>query len=84
MPWNLIKPYLIGAGIAFFLTVTASAYFTGRITGKASTETQVVKQQVKTLQKVAKQNEKIDRNTPFNGDKRDALDWLFKYTRKAD
>lgn len=84
MPWNLIRPYLIGGGVALIFFLIVAAYVGGRMDGKSSTEIKVVKQQVKTLEKVAKQNGKIDHETPFNGSKSDALSWLQQHTSKAN
>lgn len=84
MPWQAFKPIFIGGAVTLILALLISVYATGRSDGRASTTAKVAKQAVKTLQKVAKQNEKIDRLTPYSRGKSDASDWLRRYTRKPD
>lgn len=81
MPFAILKPYLIGAGVAALIALVAGAYITGRIGGGAAVEVAVAKNNVKIIKKVMKDNDKIDKDTPFAGDDNAIAGWLLKYTR---
>ncbi len=84
MPSIPLKYYLIGAGAIVILLIATGIYFSGRSSGAAVTEAKVAKEQTKTLQKVVKQNDKIDRSTPFDSSKSDAIKWLQQHSREAN
>lgn len=81
MSWSVIRPYLIGGGAALLLALVAGAYVFGRQDGKATEQVKVEKENVKTIKKVAKDNAKVDRNTPYGGSAADVARFLLDNAR---
>lgn len=49
--------------------------------GYSTGELKVINAQIDVEKKVRKKHAKVDKQTPFNADKRKSLDWLYQYGR---
>lgn len=79
-----IKAWLIGGAVLLTIAVIGIAYSDGKIDGGVGVKAKIEKQNTAILKKVKKNNEKIDKQTPFGSDKHTAINWLFQYTRPSN
>ena len=66
------------SAIAALLVIAGIIYYKGGEGERAHQATE----QVKHDKKVRKANDKIDKATPFDADKRHAIDWMYQYGRQ--
>lgn len=79
MPMSRILPIAIIVGIGVLAVIGWVAYRAYNA-GAAETQLEQTQQQLNIERQVRKRHAKIDSETPFNGSKSDAVEWLRKYT----
>jgi hypothetical protein len=76
-----LKPYLIGGAVLLLIALCVGSYWSGSTAGKSKEQVNVLKANVKTLRKVKKDSDAVDKATPYSGSDADIARFLLDNAR---